>query len=173
MRIAYCVNTRAVTRYVIHNTQYTSRTAGGSSLDTNALLVLRLGFLAALYLFLFLVARAAWRELRPAAGLDTAAKELTVLDPARSHWRKGERIPLAPGASIGRDASNAVVIDEDTVSARHAVFQREGNRWWLEDLGSTNGTFVNRRRLTGRGALRDGDEVRFGRVAMRFGAPGA
>lgn len=143
------------------------------SLDTNALLVLRLAFLASLYLFLLFVARAAWRGLRVPAGGQVPARELVVLDPARSAWRRGERVAVGPGATIGREHGNTVVVDEDTVSAHHAVIHWEGRRWWLEDLGSTNGTFVNRQRVDGRHALRDGDEVRFGHVAMRFSAPRA
>lgn len=131
-----------------------------------------MAFLAALYLFLLFVARAAWRELRAAGGREGApAKELVVLDPARSRWRKGERIYVPAGASIGREPGNTVVVDEDTVSAQHAVVRREDGRWWLEDLDSTNGTFINRQRVQGRRPLADGDEVQFGRVAMRFGAP--
>ena len=142
-------------------------------IDIDALLVLRLAFLVLLYLFLFFVARAAWRELRaPAATDGTPVKELLMLDPARSRWRRGERIAIRPGASVGREVGNTLVVDEDTVSAAHGVFRFEGGRWWLEDLGSTNGTFVNRERVEGRAAIRDGDEVRFGRVAMRFAAPG-
>ncbi len=138
------------------------------------MLILRLAFLAVLYLFLIMVARAAWRDLRAAPAPDDAARrELTVLDPARSRRLKGERIAVAPGVSLGREAGNTVVVDEDTISARHAVFRQEDNRWWLEDLGSTNGTFVNRKRISGRAPLRDGDEVGFGRVSMRFNMPGA
>ena len=125
-----------------------------------------------LYLFLMFVARAAWRELRvPAAAESTTTKELMIVDPARSRWRRGERVEVGPGASIGRETGNALIIDEDTVSAQHAVIRLDGGRWWVEDLGSTNGTFVNRQRVDGRSPLRDGDEVRFGRVATRFGPP--
>src|SRR5262249_4963451 len=143
----------------------------GKPLDSNVLLALRLAFLVALYLFLALVARAAWRELRPAAGQDRSpSHELTIVDPARSRRRRGERITIRPGATVGREAGNAIIIDEATVSARHAVFGFDRDGWWLEDLGSTNGTFVNRRRLDGRRSIEEGDEVQFGRVAMRFGS---
>jgi pSer/pThr/pTyr-binding forkhead associated (FHA) protein len=125
-----------------------------------------------LYGFLFLVARTAWRELRPPTE-EAPPKELVVLDPARSRRRRGERILIRTGATVGREEGADVVMDEDTVSARHAVFHRRGRRWWLEDLGSTNGSFINGRPVNGRGPLRDGDEVRFGHVAVRFGPPGA
>lgn len=142
-------------------------------LDANTLLIFRLAFLAVLYLFLVIVARAAWQSLRTPAGRDeTPTREFIVLDPARSRWRKGERILVPSGASVGRDAGNTVVVDEDTVSAQHAVLRRENGRWWIEDLASTNGTFINKQRIEGRRPLADGDEVHFGRVAVRFGAAG-
>ena len=94
-----------------------------------------------------------------------------MLDPARSRWQRGAHIPLRAGTTIGRESGNAVVLDEDTVSAQHAVVGREGGRWYLQDLDSTNGTFINQRRIQGRNALKDGDELRFGRVATRFGPP--
>ena len=72
---------------------------------------------------------------------------------------------------MGREPGNRVIIDEDTVSSRHATFLYERGRWWLEDHGSTNGTWVNNLRIEGRVRLNDGDEVRFGRVAARFGPP--
>jgi pSer/pThr/pTyr-binding forkhead associated (FHA) protein len=134
------------------------------------LLLLRLGFLGALYLFLFFVARAAWRELRPATADSGPAIDLTMLDPARSHWQPGQRVRIRPGSTVGRSEGNTLVIDEDTVSAQHAVFRHERGRWWLVDLDSTNGTFINGRPVTGRQPLATGDQVSFGRVALAFGA---
>ncbi len=131
-------------------------------------MLLRLAFLAALYGFLAFVALAAWRGLRTGSAASTG--ELTVLDPARSRWAPGSRIRVSPGAVIGRDGANEVVMDEDTVSARHALLRFDGRRWWVEDLDSTNGTFVNGQRVTGARAVRSGDEIRFGRVAVRFEA---
>lgn len=147
---------------------------GRAPLDINALLLLRLAFLAVLYLFLALVARAAWREVRspPSPPADAPVREIVVLDPARSRRGKGERIAVHPGASVGRETGNAVIVDEDTISARHAVFGAENGHWWLEDLDSTNGTFVNRQRIHGRAPLRDGDQIQFGHVAVRFGPAG-
>ena len=117
---------------------------------------------------LFFVARAAWREVRGGQAAALPGGELTVLDPARSRWPPGSRIVVRSGTSIGREADNDVIVDEDTVSARHAVLRYDGGRWWVEDLGSTNGTFVNLQPVVEPRPVRSGDEVRFGRVAMRF-----
>lgn len=63
---------------------------------------------------------------------------------------------------LGRDPSNAVVINDPEVSRRHARLTFQGGRYVLEDLGSTNGTFVNGRRLTAPYVLKPGDVVSFG-----------
>jgi predicted component of type VI protein secretion system len=64
--------------------------------------------------------------------------------------------------SIGREASNDIVIQEAELSRNHARISRRGGAFVLEDLGSTNGTFVNRQRLTSPRTLALGDEIGFG-----------
>lgn len=93
---------------------------------------------------------------------------LTISDPARSGRQPGERLEAPAGATVGREPGNTLVLREDTVSARHAVLRHERGRWLLEDLDSTNGTFVNGRPVHGTVRLGKGDEVRFGHVALRF-----
>lgn len=63
---------------------------------------------------------------------------------------------------IGRDPSNAIVINDPEVSRRHARLMLQGGRYVLEDLGSTNGTFVNGRRLSAPYVLKPGDVVSLG-----------
>ena len=121
-----------------------------------------------LYFFLLLVIVAAWRELRPAAVERRRQAVLEVLDPARARLRPGERLGVVNGATLGREPGNMLRIDEDSVSARHALLRHEGGRWWLEDLGSTNGTFVNNMRIAARAPLQSGDIIQLGRVTARF-----
>lgn len=64
-------------------------------------------------------------------------------------------------ASIGRTPDNTVVIDHPAVSGHHATVFRDGDHYVIEDFGSTNGTFVNGKRVS-RQTLRDGDAVRLG-----------
>jgi pSer/pThr/pTyr-binding forkhead associated (FHA) protein len=68
---------------------------------------------------------------------------------------------VGPMASIGRTTDNAVVIDSPAVSSHHACVFREGGLLIVEDLQSTNGTFVNGRRVS-RHVLRDGDVIQIG-----------
>ncbi len=70
---------------------------------------------------------------------------------------------------IGRDLSNDVVINDPEISRRHARLFSQGNTYALEDLGSTNGTFVNGQRLMGPNVLRPGDVITFGeRMSLVF-----
>jgi len=76
---------------------------------------------------------------------------------------------------IGRVAGTAVRLDEDGVSRRHAAISRSGNRIVIHDLGSTNGTYVNGRRLDGPAPwpLHDGDRLRLGSVELWLSCPAA
>jgi hypothetical protein len=70
---------------------------------------------------------------------------------------------------VGRDLSNDIVINDPEISRRHARLFQQGNSYVLEDLGSTNGTFVNGQRLMGPNVLRPGDTVTFGeRMSLVF-----
>jgi hypothetical protein len=81
----------------------------------------------------------------------------------------GQAFPVAGGrAYIGRDVANDIVIDNPEVSRRHASIYQEAGRYVIEDLGSTNGTFVNGVRVTGPQPLHDGDIVGLGQVVLAF-----
>lgn len=76
--------------------------------------------------------------------------------------------PLGDGKMIvGRSSSCDIVIEDAGVSRRHAEIGREAGRFYVADLGSTNGTYVNGRKVS-RQLLADGDLVSFGKVAARF-----
>jgi pSer/pThr/pTyr-binding forkhead associated (FHA) protein len=71
---------------------------------------------------------------------------------------------------IGRGVEADLAVAEPTISRMHAAFEREGDGFILQDLGSTNGTRVNGQRET-RALLRDGDEIELGRLQLRLLAP--
>lgn len=146
-------------------------------------------FLALLYLFFLRVVRAVWVELReprlvpvppsppgpaPAAGRGgnvarsgrNVPRQLVVISPDQS---KGEAFPLFEELSIGRAPGCAIAITTDTfVSQVHARVFRRGDAYWVEDLGSTNGTLVNGRKLTGPVPLRRGDRLQVGRTVLEL-----
>lgn len=74
----------------------------------------------------------------------------------------------APHTLIGRGTSADIVINDDSISRNHASLHREGARYELEDFGSTNGTYVDGNRVSGRIALHDGARVRIGACMLRF-----
>ncbi|MFF1451350.1 FHA domain-containing protein [Streptomyces sp. NPDC058274] len=69
---------------------------------------------------------------------------------------------------IGRDPASGLRLNHETVSRVHAELRRQGGLWVLRDLGSTNGTTVNGRRVIGAAVVRDGDQVSFGRMDFRL-----
>jgi hypothetical protein len=82
--------------------------------------------------------------------------------------------PGAPSASIGRRSSSDLALHwDDQVSRRHATFEQTENGWVLVDDGqSSNGSYVNEERVSGRRRLNDGDVLRFGGTSIRYLAPG-
>ena len=85
---------------------------------------------------------------------------------------EGREVPATPGAVIGREGSDIVVADPE-VSRRHAAIREHDGGVAIEDLGSTNGTFVNGERIEGLHSLSDGDTVRLGSTTWRLRAPAA
>jgi pSer/pThr/pTyr-binding forkhead associated (FHA) protein len=81
---------------------------------------------------------------------------------------RGERFLInSPETTIGRSSDNDVVLDDVTVSRKHANIRRAGERFELIDLGSLNGTYVNNNSIA-RATLNSGDEIQFGKFHMLF-----
>lgn len=77
-------------------------------------------------------------------------------------------------AVIGRRVPDGVALGDDPfVSRRHAQILAEGDDWWLVDLASANGSFVNQRRVTGSRRLAPGDVIQVGNTSLRFEPAGA
>ncbi len=98
--------------------------------------------------------------------------ELQVSGPAlvvrSGGGRTGETFtPEGDRTTIGRSPDCGVFLDDVTVSRRHAALVRHGDRWQIDDLGSLNGTFVNRRRVDS-APLEDGDEIQIGKYRLTF-----
>jgi FHA domain-containing protein len=148
---------------------------------------LQFGFLAVLYLFLVWVSRSALRDLRrpPGAARSVAAvtadaPDATGLHPASQAARGDgafeprlivERAPghtpgmeydVGEGATLGRGDQAEIRLEDPFASSRHAKLVRQGGIVVLEDLGSTNGTYLNEELLSGPQPLHQGDRVRIG-----------
>jgi len=82
---------------------------------------------------------------------------------------KGARFPVErPVIHIGRSAENDVRLADDSVSGAHATLLRRGAVWHLIDLASTNGTFVDGRRIEGEAIIQGMAELRFGGIKVTF-----
>jgi two-component system, cell cycle response regulator len=69
---------------------------------------------------------------------------------------------------VGRGADNTVVLEGDSVSRRHARFERRGNRWHVVDLNSTNGTYLNEQLVVGEQILNNSDRIKIGPAILKF-----
>jgi hypothetical protein len=136
-------------------------------------LILRLAFIGIVYLFLWQVARISLRELHQAAKEPPSRTrpkraKLVVLDPADSQLDPGFAFGIGSKATIGRRPDCAIVIDEPSVSALHAEIEARNHAWYVTDLGSTNGTFVNGRQVSGSSYVESDDVVQFGRMTFQL-----
>ena len=148
------------------------------------LTILKYCFLALLYLFFVRVLRAVWAELRGVAPAPAPAgagarrsaaprapwgsrdgSRLRVVEPPE---RRGQTYDLGDELTMGRAGGCQVTIDDTYVSQLHArLFRREG-QYYVEDLGSTNGTYVNRRKVTAPIAIRKGDRLQVGKTVLEL-----
>ena len=127
---------------------------------TLSLWALRLGFVLLIYLFFFFVARALWRDLRAGvAGAGRPLARLLVVGSPEGRPQAGTSIALDAVNSLGRDVNNSIVLDDSFVSSEHALLTFRGRAWYVEDRGSTNGTWLNGQRIEGLAPLGYGDEV--------------
>ena len=135
-----------------------------------AVAVFRYLFLALLYWFLFQIVRMAGKDLRGEASVAARAGRsgdayLVVIAPAP---QKGKVFALGEYVSIGRDPHNDIVLPPATVSARHAVIVRRRGNYWIQDAGSTNGTYLNGRPVREPVRLRAGDKLVLGEAILEF-----
>jgi predicted component of type VI protein secretion system len=152
----------------------------GSIAVGEALLILKILFLLLLYLFIWRIVRTASKDLRlpqesfvltpqqaSAAGLLGAGRAVST---GRLVFPDGEELVVdSRDLTIGRGGDNDVPLDDDDfASARHARIEPRRDGVWVEDLGSTNGTYVNGTRLTRPRRLAAGDVIRVGSTDLRY-----
>jgi pSer/pThr/pTyr-binding forkhead associated (FHA) protein len=155
--------------------------------DEPLAVALKFGFLAVLYLFLLWVARSAMRDMsrhedtvsaepvepapsrREPAGPDLRAgvdPRLEVV--AAMGYEPGTVIDVASGATLGRADSSEIKVDDPFASSAHARIFARGEFMYIEDMGSTNGTYLNGRQLRKAERLKMADVVRIGDSEYRY-----
>jgi FHA domain-containing protein len=147
------------------------------------LLALKIAFLVLLYLLIWRIIRTVSRDMRTqpaqesfimppvsAAAIVTAGGRLIVEDSPVLDKGDAFTVDSAP-LTVGRSGQNDVAVDGDEfASARHVRFEPRRDGVWVQDLGSTNGTYVNGVRIDGARRLAPGDVVRVGETDLRFDA---
>jgi hypothetical protein len=147
------------------------------------LTVLKVVFLALLYFFIYRAIRSVTADLRGASArggsgrgrAETAVRtsskaraprSVVVLNErggkAQTHSLNGDQV------QIGRADACQVKLDDTYVSQFHARIYRRDGSWFVEDLGSTNGTYLNQRRLTAPAEVRAGDRLRIGKTTLEL-----
>ena len=140
----------------------------------------RAGFLALLWLFVLIALRVVRSDLYAASGLRVLVpggratartgrgrtpRQLIVTQGALA----GTRISLdSRPILIGRADDSTLVLDDDYASTRHARIAMQGEEWYVEDLGSTNGTYLDRAKVTGPTRVPVGVPVRIGKTVIEL-----
>lgn len=137
------------------------------------ILGLRIAFIGIIYLFIFQVMRVLVRDLRQVAPPEMPAAKprygkLVIVEPGKSRLSPGTVFTLQPVTSLGRKPSNTIVLDDDFVSGEHSLISWRDNRAWLEDVASTNGTFLNDSEITRPVPIAEGDIVGVGDVRLKW-----
>jgi pSer/pThr/pTyr-binding forkhead associated (FHA) protein len=147
------------------------------------LLILKIAFLVLLYGFIVLVVRTATKDIggAPQESIMLGAAEAAALRAelgvhpghflvvASPELVPGSTIEVTAATTVGRDVGSAIRLERDEfASARHARIEPRADGIWIDDLGSTNGTFVNGARVKGQRALRSGDVIRIGETELQL-----
>jgi hypothetical protein len=159
-------------------------------MDEPLAVALKFGFLAVLYLFLLWVARSAMRDLARSEGVVAAepaeppsssrrrergalpdlragvAPRLEVI--AAMGFEPGTALDIGAGATMGRSDSAEILVDDPFASSAHAHIFPRGEYMYLEDMGSTNGTYLNGRQVKSAERLKVADVIRIGDSEYRY-----
>lgn len=146
--------------------------------------LLKYVFLILLYIFVARAVRAIFLEMRPATAPQRAS---TTSSPARTappprgsrkaprkaaviegESLRGKTFSLDDELTIGRAEGNKLVLNDSYVSQFHARIAPRGEAFVVEDMGSTNGTYLNKRRLTAPAELARGDRVKVGKTVLEM-----
>jgi len=133
------------------------------------MLLARIALAVFLYAFLTVILIVLWRDLRAAQSFGAARGRRPILQRIRDDGAPERPFSLSKDSCLmGRSPSVEIPLADETVSAVHARVWKEGDRWWLEDLDSRNGTFLNQIPVVKSAVLCSGDRIRIGRILLEF-----
>ncbi len=145
-----------------------------------ALTLLRMGFLALLWIFIYAILRLMRQDLNR---VDSKYSSKSAVSPNDlSKTRSGAKVnkvvvitedfekeyELRDGMSFGRSNEASVQIEDDYASSKHAQMRNDNGSWIYEDLGSTNGSWQDRKRISGPVRIKRGTTIKIGNTELRF-----
>jgi pSer/pThr/pTyr-binding forkhead associated (FHA) protein len=131
-------------------------------------LILRILLAAALYAFLFWAVFTIYRDLRVQTALLQSRKTPPLTLAVTNTLDEQAMSFSTPEVVIGRSPACSYIIHNETVSSMHARLSYHQEQWWVEDLRSTNGTFINDERILSPTVMMNGDDLRCGQVNIRI-----
>lgn len=146
--------------------------------------LLKYVFLAVLYIFMARAVRAVWAELRPVStgrGGGSSRSRSETRAPVRKGKKAPRRVAVIEGGNLkgktfdldgelqlGRAERCSIVLDDAYASQIHARIFSRGEAWVVEDMGSTNGTYLNRHKVTTPTELSRGDRIKIGKTVLEL-----
>jgi pSer/pThr/pTyr-binding forkhead associated (FHA) protein len=135
--------------------------------------ILRLLLTVSLYAFLAWAFMNLWRDIKLQSAL-LATRKIPPISLTLAHAGQAVHIRrfIQAEVTIGRDPACECPVEDDSISAHHARLDYHHNQWWLEDLDSTNGTFLNQEKLITPTVVISGDEFRCGSTLFTISLTG-
>ena len=135
-------------------------------------IALRYLFLIIFYIFILYVIKLIIQDIKHQQEIpesdDTCGGQLRVISAEEQYFEPDRCFTVGNVLYIGRDSSSDIQINKDFVSKKHARITLQKKRYWLEDLKSLNGTYLNRKLLKKPAALTEGDSITVGGVTFKF-----
>jgi pSer/pThr/pTyr-binding forkhead associated (FHA) protein len=134
----------------------------------NISLVMRFIIIAIIYIIIIFALRIMYKDMKGGAGVKKKpvikkTMGLEVIERGENfNLRVGAVIPLNDELTIGRKADNLLILGDKFVSSKHAIIYIKNTDYILRDLGSTNGTLKNKKKVTDRVFIKKGDEIQIG-----------
>jgi pSer/pThr/pTyr-binding forkhead associated (FHA) protein len=121
-----------------------------------------------LYAFLGLAIYTLWRDLKQQGELLAARQPTPLTLTSLAETNAQSQHYTQPEIILGREPGCDFPLDDQTVSSQHARLSYHHQQWWLEDLASTNGTFLNDEAVTAPVVITHGDELRLGHMGVKI-----
>ncbi|MBU3126936.1 FHA domain-containing protein [Clostridium tagluense] len=128
--------------------------------------IMKYAIIAVIYLIIIFALRIMYKDIKGGAKKKPVIKKtmgLEVIERGENfNLRVGAVIPLNDELSVGRKADNLLILGDKYVSSQHARIYRKNTDYILQDLGSTNGTLMNNKKVKDRVVIKKGDEIKIG-----------